>query len=146
MATQASGAHRSSAGVWLALRAASPSIAALAALRQAHEATLAQRGAVFPSLSAGFSANRLRQSGDLAPTPATNALQYSLFTPQLSIAYAPDVFGLTRHTVEGAKAQEEASRFQMLAADLTLTTNVANAAIQDAAINAQIAATRELIG
>ena len=119
--------------------------AAQAALRQAHETTLAQRGAFFPSLTAGFSANRFRQSGDLAPTPATNALQYSLFTPQLSIAYAPDVFGLTRRSVEGARAQEEASRFQMLAADLTLTTNVANAAIQGAAINAQIDATRQLV-
>ena len=119
--------------------------AAQAALRQAHETTLAQRGAFFPSVTAGFTANRFRQSGDLAPTPATNALQYSLFTPQLSIAYAPDVFGLTRRTVEGARAQEQASRFQMVAADLTLTTNVANAAIQDAAISAQIDATRELI-
>jgi len=119
--------------------------AAQAALRQAHETTLAQRGAFFPSLMAGFSANRFRQSGDLAPTPATNALQYSLFTPQLSISYAPDVFGLTRRTVESAGAQEEASRFQMLAADLTLTTNVANAAIEDAAINAQIDATRQLV-
>jgi NodT family efflux transporter outer membrane factor (OMF) lipoprotein len=119
--------------------------AAQAALRQAHETTLAQRGAFFPSLTAGVSANRFRQSGALAPTPATNALQYSLFTPQVSVAYAPDVFGLTRRTVEGARAQEEASRFQMLATDLTLTTNVANAAIQDAAINAQIDATRRLI-
>jgi len=119
--------------------------AAQAALRQAHETTLAQRGAFFPSVTAGFSANRFRQSGALAPTPATNALQYSLFTPQVSVSYAPDVFGLTRRTVEGARAQEQASRFQMLAADLTLTTNVANAAIQDAAINAQIEATRQLV-
>ena len=119
--------------------------AAEAALRQAHETALAQRGAFFPSVTAGFSATRFRQSGDLAPTPATNALQYSLFTPQVSVSYAPDVFGLTRRTVEGARAQEQASRFQMLAADLTLTTNVANAAIQDASINAQIDATRQLI-
>jgi NodT family efflux transporter outer membrane factor (OMF) lipoprotein len=119
--------------------------AAHAALRQAHETALAQRGAFFPSLTAGVSAARTRQSGDIAPTPSNNASQYSLFTPQLSIAYAPDVFGLTRRTVEGARAQEQASRFQMLAADLTLTTNVANAAIQDASINAQIDATRQLI-
>jgi NodT family efflux transporter outer membrane factor (OMF) lipoprotein len=119
--------------------------AAQAALRQAHETTLAQRGAFFPSVTAGFSASRFRQSGDLAPTPANNALQYSLFTPQVSVSYAPDVFGLTRRTVEGARAQEQASRFQMLAVDLTLTTNVANAAIQDAAINAQIDATRQII-
>jgi len=126
--------------------AANPDLkAAQAALRQAHETTLAQRGAFFPQVSASFSGTRFRQSADLAPTPANNASQYSLFTPQLSISYAPDVFGLVRRTVENARAQEEASRFQMLAADLTLTTNVANAAIQDASINAQIDATRELI-
>ncbi len=119
--------------------------AAQAALRQAHETTLAQRGAFFPQVSASFTGARFRQSADLAPTPANNASQYSLFTPQLSISYAPDVFGLVRRTVENARAQEEASRFQMLAADLTLTTNVANAAIQDASINAQIDATRALI-
>jgi NodT family efflux transporter outer membrane factor (OMF) lipoprotein len=119
--------------------------AAQAALRQAHETTLAQRGAFFPQVSGSFSANRTQQSEDLAPTPANNANLFSLFTPQLSISYAPDVFGLVRRTVENARAQEEASRFQMLAADLTLTTNVANAAIQDASINDQIDATRQLI-
>jgi len=119
--------------------------AAQAALRQAHETTLAQRGAFFPTVTAGASAVRTRQSADIAPTPSNNASQYNLFTPQVSISYAPDVFGLTRRTVEGARAQEQASRFQMLAADLTLTTNVANAAIQDAAINAEIDATRQLV-
>jgi NodT family efflux transporter outer membrane factor (OMF) lipoprotein len=119
--------------------------AAQAALLQAHETMLAQRGAFFPSVSASFSGDRFKQSGDLAPTPANNASQYSLFTPQVSVSYAPDVFGLVRRTVEGGRAQEQASRFQMLAADLTLTTNVANAAIQDASINAQIDATRQII-
>ena len=119
--------------------------AAQAALRQAHEMALAARGPFFPGVSAGFSGARFRQSQELAPTPANNATLYSLFTPQLSVSYAPDVFGLTRRTVEAAKAQEESSRFQMLAADLTLTTNVANAAIQDAAISAQVNATRQLV-
>ncbi|MBS0331475.1 MAG: efflux transporter outer membrane subunit [Proteobacteria bacterium] len=128
-----------------ALKANTDLGAARAALRQAHETTLAQRGAFFPGVSASFSGARFRQSGDLAPTPINNASEYSLFTPQVSVSYAPDVFGLTRRTVENARAQEEASRFQMLATDLTLTTNVANAAIQDASINAQVEATRELI-
>jgi len=128
-----------------ALRANPDLKAAQAALLQAHETMLAQRGAFFPSVSASFSATRTRQSGDLAPTPINNSNLFSLFTPQVSVAYSPDVFGLVRRTVEGARAQEEASRFQMLAADLTLTTNVANAAIQDASIDAQIDATRQLI-
>jgi NodT family efflux transporter outer membrane factor (OMF) lipoprotein len=119
--------------------------AAQAALSVARENTRAQRGAFFPSVSTSFSANRQRQSGDLAPTPNNNAFEYSLFTPQVSVAYAPDVFGLTRRTVESAKAQEEAIRYQTIAARMTLINNVAAAAFQDASLNAQIDATRQLI-
>jgi NodT family efflux transporter outer membrane factor (OMF) lipoprotein len=57
----------------------------------------------------------------------------------------PDVFGLTKRTVESAKAQQDAARYQMLAVDLTLTSNVANAFIQDAALQDQIDATHQLI-
>ncbi|THD80515.1 MAG: efflux transporter outer membrane subunit [Phenylobacterium sp.] len=120
--------------------------AAQAALAQAHETTLAQRGAYFPTVTAGFAGSRQRTPDSLAPTPATNATQYSLFTPQVSVAYAPDVFGLNRRGTEAVKAQEQAARFQMIAAQLTLTSNVAVAAIQDASLRSQIEATRELIG
>jgi NodT family efflux transporter outer membrane factor (OMF) lipoprotein len=119
--------------------------AAQAALLAAEETTRAQRGAFYPNVSAGFGASRQQQSEDLAPTPNNNAFQYSLFTPQLNITYTPDVFGLTRRTVENAQAQALSARFQMIAAHLTLTTNVANAAIQDASLRAQIEATRQLI-
>ncbi len=119
--------------------------AAQAALTAAHENTLAQRGANWPSVSAGFGATRTRTSGALAPTPSTNAIQYNLFTPQVSVAYSPDVFGLNRRTHESLKAQEQAVRDQMLATYLTLTANVANAAIQEASLRAQIDATKQLI-
>ena len=119
--------------------------AAQAALSAAHETMLAQRGAYYPQVSAGYSASRQRQSGALAPTPADNATQFNLFTPQISISYALDVFGLTRRTVESAKAQEQSARFQMIAAHLTLTSNVVVAAIQDAALQSQIDATRQLV-
>ena len=119
--------------------------AAQAALASAHETTLAQKGAYYPQVSAGYSATRQRQSGDLAPTPADNASQFNLFTPQVSVSYALDVFGLTRRTVESARAQEQSTRFQMIAAHLTLTSNVVVAAIQDAALQTQIDATRQLI-
>jgi outer membrane protein TolC len=66
--------------------------AAQAALTVARENTLAQRGAYFPALSAGFTATRQGQPGTLAPVPSDNALLYNLFTPQLSISYLPDVF------------------------------------------------------
>jgi NodT family efflux transporter outer membrane factor (OMF) lipoprotein len=119
--------------------------AAQAALTVARENSLAQRGAYFPSVTAGFGATHIRTSGALAPTPSTNAMHYNLFTPQVSVAYSPDVFGLNRRTHESLEAQEQAVRDQMLATYLTLTANVANAAIQEASLQAQIDATRQLI-
>jgi len=119
--------------------------AADAALRQARENARAQRGAFFPSLSAGFSASHQQQPTTLAPVPNANVFQYNLFTPQLSISYMPDVFGLNRRTVESAEAQADAARYQMLAAYTTLVNNVVTSAVQEASTEAQIEATRRLI-
>jgi NodT family efflux transporter outer membrane factor (OMF) lipoprotein len=119
--------------------------AAQAALRVAHENMLAQRGAYYPNLAANFSATRQSQSGTLAPTPNNNSFLYNLFTPQLSVSYVPDVFGLNRRTMESVKAQEESVRFQMIATRVTLSTNVVVAAVQEGALQAQIDATHQLI-
>jgi NodT family efflux transporter outer membrane factor (OMF) lipoprotein len=119
--------------------------AARAALSVSRESVLAQKGAYYPQVTAGFSADRFDQPGSLAPVPSNNAFQYDLFTPQLSVSYVPDVFGLNRRTVESLKAQEQSTRFQMIATYTTLTSNVVVTAIQDASIRAQIEATHELI-
>lgn len=119
--------------------------AAQAALSAAHEGVLAQRGAYFPTVSGSFSASRQRQAGTLAPTPASNAVLYNLFTPEVSVSYVPDIFGLNRRTVESLQAQAEAVRFQMIATYNTLTANVVVTAIQQASVQLQIAATHELI-
>ena len=123
--------------------------AAQAALRVAHEDLLAQRGAFFPSVSANFDASRTRASSILAPVPNFPAVpqefEYNLFTPQLSISYAPDLFGLNRRTRESLQAQEQAARFQMIAAWTTLTSNVVVTAVQEAALREQVHATRELV-
>jgi NodT family efflux transporter outer membrane factor (OMF) lipoprotein len=124
--------------------------AAEAALRLARENVLAQRGLYFPHVTAGFSASRQKQSEILAPVPnyptVPNEFQYDLFTPQVSVSYVPDVFGLNRRTMESLKAQENAARFQWIATYITLSANVAVAAIQEASLRAQIEATRRLIG
>jgi NodT family efflux transporter outer membrane factor (OMF) lipoprotein len=120
--------------------------AAQYALQVAHENTRAQRGAYAPKVTAGLNVSRQKDPGSLAPVPANNSLAYSLITPQLSVAYVPDVFGLNARTVEAAAAQEQASRYQMLAVEITLSANVAQAAIQEASLEDQIAATNELIG
>jgi NodT family efflux transporter outer membrane factor (OMF) lipoprotein len=119
--------------------------AARAALLVSRENVLAQRGAYYPNVSANFSATRQRQSGQISPTLNSNVFLYNLFTPQVSISYVPDVFGLNRRTVESLEAQEQETRFQMIAVYTTLTSNVAVTAIQVGATEMQIAATRELI-
>jgi NodT family efflux transporter outer membrane factor (OMF) lipoprotein len=119
--------------------------AAQAALSVAKENVLAQLGVYYPSVAGSFSASRQKQSELIAPTPNANIFQYNLFTPQVSVSYSPDVFGLNRRTVESVKAQEQNVRFQIIAAYTTLTANVVVTAIQAGAVQAQIDATRQLI-
>ena len=119
--------------------------AAQAALSVARENVLAQRGAFYPSVTGSFSASRQRQSGQIAPTTNSNVLLYDLFTPQVTVSYVPDVFGLNRRTAESLQAQEDQVRFQMIATYTTLTANVVVTAIQRASVQTQIDATRQLI-
>jgi NodT family efflux transporter outer membrane factor (OMF) lipoprotein len=123
--------------------------AAQAALLVAHENVLAQRGAYFPNVQASFSASRQKQSELLAPTPnfptTPQEFQYNLFTPQVTVAYSPDVFGANRRSMESLKAQEQSVRFQMIATYTTLTANVVVIAIQAGAVQMQIDATHQLI-
>jgi len=119
--------------------------AAQAALLVARENVLAQRGAYYPSVSGGFSATHARTSSNISPVTNTSALNYSLYTPQVSVSYVPDVFGLNRRTVESLQAQEQQARFALAATHITLSANVAAGAIQEASLRAQIDGTRELI-
>ncbi|MGO9255677.1 MAG: efflux transporter outer membrane subunit [Bryobacteraceae bacterium] len=120
--------------------------AAQAALTVARENTLAQRGYYYPSVSAGFSASRARTSSEVSPFTASGNLTYSLFTPSVGVSFVPDVFGLNKRTVESLKAQEQQARFALAATHITLSSNIAAAAIQEASLRGQIDATRELIG
>ena len=49
-----------------------------------------------------------------------------------------DVFGGNRRQVESAQAQADSQRYDLEAAYLTLTSNVVTAAIEEAALRAQI--------
>src|ERR1019366_5171858 len=99
----------------------------------------------YPSVTGGFSASRSKTSSEIAPFPNSNAFYYSLFTAEVSVSYVPDVFGLNRRTVESLRAQEQETRFALAATHITLSANVAAAAIQEASLRAQIGATHELI-
>jgi NodT family efflux transporter outer membrane factor (OMF) lipoprotein len=125
---------------------ANPNIqSAEAALRVALENVYTQQGAYFPSVEGNFSPSRNKTSNSIAPVPANNSNVYSLYTAQLSLSYAPDLWGLNRRTVESLQAQAENQRFQLEAAYVSLTSNVVTAAIQEASLRAQIASTRDII-
>jgi NodT family efflux transporter outer membrane factor (OMF) lipoprotein len=119
--------------------------AAQAALIVARENVLAQRGFYYPSVTGGLSATRAKSAADLSPVTSTIVLNYSLYTPQVSVSFVPDVFGLNRRTVESLAAQEQQARFALAATHITLSSNVAAGAIQEASLRGQIDATRELI-
>ena len=126
---------------------ANPNIgAAEAALRQAHELYSAQWGAYFPVVQGSFSATRSEfpTSTLTSPTIAPSSI-YSLYTAQLSLSYALDVFGVTRRTLEAARAGVEGTRLQLEAAYVTLTSNVVVTAVQEASLRGQIAATERLL-
>ena len=118
---------------------ASPDIqSAEAALRSAHELYLAQQGALLPTADAAYSVSPQKLSNQISPTLANNANPFTLHTLGVNVAYTPDVFGGLHRQAETALAQAETQRFQAEAAYLTLTANVAAAAIQQASLNAQI--------
>ncbi len=126
---------------------ANPSLeAAQAALRQANETLYAQQGAYFPQASGSFAATRNKTAtGSVSPASATGNPYYSLSTAQLTIGFTPDVFGLNARTVESLAAQAENQRFQLEATYLTLTANVVAAAVTEASLRGQIAATEETL-
>jgi len=120
--------------------------AAQAALRVAMENVYAQKGAFYPTIEASFSPSRQKNAvGTLAPTLSSGIPIFNLYTTQVSVSYVLDVFGANRRQVETLEALAEFQRFQLEATYLTLTSNVVAAAVQEASLRGQIAATQEVI-
>jgi NodT family efflux transporter outer membrane factor (OMF) lipoprotein len=147
---------------------ANPTIAAAqASLAQAQELVYAQQGFYFPTVSAVYQAERHKIAGNLTndqapgvqgngenllaplqdPThsPHTAPLYYQFHTAELTVGFVPDVFGSNYRQVESLAAQTDAQRFALEATYITLASNVVAAAIQEASVRAQIAATGQII-
>src|ERR1700676_1246853 len=147
---------------------ANPTIAAAqASLAEAQELVYAQRGFFFPTAAAVTQAERHKVSGNtnasstigvqgngtnLLPQgqdpnhfPHNQPAYYTFYTAELSVGFVPDVFGGNRRQMESLAAQKDAQRFALEATYITLASNVVAAAIQEAALHAQIQATREII-
>jgi NodT family efflux transporter outer membrane factor (OMF) lipoprotein len=118
---------------------------AQAALRVAKENVYAQQGALFPAVDAGFGGVRQKTGIGSPSDVGTDMPTFNLFTGQLNVSYSPDVFGGTRRSIEALAAQADSQRFALEATYLTLTSNLAGAAVQEASLRGQIAATLSII-
>lgn len=119
--------------------------AAHASLKAAWESVYAQRGAYFPQVSGNVNTTRTDTANDVASGAASNASLYNLTTAQVSVSYVLDIWGANRRQVESLVAQANQQRFQLEATYLTLTSNVVNAAIQEASLRAQIQTTQDIV-
>jgi NodT family efflux transporter outer membrane factor (OMF) lipoprotein len=120
---------------------------AIATLRASKEAVYAQQGHYLPLVQANFTPQRQQSPAVLAAPLATGTppQTFSLYTAQVLVSYSFDVWGLNRRTVEQLQALADNQRFQVEAAYLTLSANVAVAAITEASLRGQIEATLEII-
>jgi NodT family efflux transporter outer membrane factor (OMF) lipoprotein len=134
-------------GLVIQALAGNPNIkAAQAALHQAHELYLAQRTSFFPNVQGSSGADRSEFPVNTLTSPTVaSSSTYTLYTAQLTLNYAPDIFGATRRQVEIAESQAESARFQLEATYVTLSNNVVVAAIQEASLRAQISTTERLL-
>jgi len=124
--------------------------AAEAAVRVARANAEAQRGSLFPTVDATLDASRQK----IATAPVVDAntgeqstgpSRYSVVTRQVSVSFVPDVWGGKRRQIESADAEVEAQAFQREGVYLTLASNVALAAIEEARLRGQIVAIRRVI-
>ena len=118
--------------------------AAQAALRVAAEDVSAQQGYLYPSIVGGVAGKRERRLYYEKGVPSGVGAPYDLFNAGVDVSYTLDVFGGIRRQVEAYRAVQEYQRYQLEATYLTLTANVVTAAIQEASLYDQIAATLEL--
>jgi NodT family efflux transporter outer membrane factor (OMF) lipoprotein len=118
---------------------------AQAALRVAQENAYAQQGVYYPSIGAAFTPSRHKNAIQPSPTLNSYVPYFNLFTAQVNVAYTFDVFGGNRRQVETLEALADSQTFQLEATYLTLTSNVVAAAVQEASLRGQIAATEAII-
>lgn len=110
--------------------------AARAALTQANETALAERGSLFPQFTSSGSVERSK-------TASTGI--YNLYSLQPEVSWSLDLFGGNRRSVEAVRAAAEAQAFEAEATYLTLTSDLAEGVIQEASYREQIRATNEII-
>lgn len=117
---------------------------AQANLKQARELELSGRGALYPSVGIGLNEQGEQISGATFGQPGLNAV-FAITTASVNVSYVPDIWGGIHRQIESLNAQTEYQRFELEATYLTLTSNIVAAAVQEASLRAQIAATQDII-
>jgi NodT family efflux transporter outer membrane factor (OMF) lipoprotein len=118
--------------------------AAQAALRQANETTAAQRGSYLPSVSGNYQVERQKASGAQFGLPTAGSFLYTLNSASVNVSYTLDAFGGIRRQVEALQAQADYEQFALEASYLSLTANIVTAAVTEASLRAQLAATEDI--
>ena len=118
--------------------------AATAALRQANETLAAERGSYYPSASGSVGVQRQKVPGAALGLPQDPSIIYTLNNATLNVSYTLDASGGIRRQVESLGAQAEYERYALEAAYLSLTANLVTAAITEASLRAQLAATQDI--
>ncbi len=125
---------------------ANPDIkAAAASLKAAQFNARAQRATLFPTIGLGLGASQNQVAPILQSPPANQNSIFGLFTAGLTISYALDIWGGNRRQIESLDALAEQQCFQLEGAYLSLASNVVAAAILEASLRAQVAATQRII-
>jgi NodT family efflux transporter outer membrane factor (OMF) lipoprotein len=133
-------------GMVLQATANNPTLqSAQAALKQSEDNLRAGYGIFFPQLSAGFQPTRQQFSPSRFGENVSPSI-FSLYTLSTTVTYTLDVFGGERRTVESLSAQADVQYYNTVGTYLTLTGNIVNAIVAEAAYQAEINSTEHLVG
>lgn len=116
---------------------------AQATLAQAQEAVNASAGGLYPQLSLVAGAGRQKYGAQFAG--AQTFAPFTYFSVGPSVSYVFDYTGGQRRAVEQKQAQADAQAYQLQAAYLSLTGNVAQQALAMASTQAQLDALEALL-
>jgi NodT family efflux transporter outer membrane factor (OMF) lipoprotein len=125
----------------------SPTVeAAKAALLSAQYTYIAERGALLlPQADGQLGVTRERVPGAAFGNPSAPASTFTLYNAAVNVSYRLDIFGASRRQVEELSAQADFQRWELEAANLTLTGNVVTTAFDVASLRDQLAAVRDVV-
>lgn len=100
---------------------------------------------MIPAVDGQLTFERQQTTGAQFGVPGAKGKLFNVYTADLQASYELDLFGKNRRTLESIRAQVDYARYQLIAAYLSLSSNIVMTAISRSEVAAQIKATRQLI-